>query len=228
MPYGLSQLASEMINGCFRDRIPTLGEVVLQAKRRIWEDDPVETSPTVLPGDTSKGRIDIRQRYRKIITDMALALNPGGHDLLAERREHVRLMNLLGDPLLKIPYPDSVPLSVSSRVDPGSKLQVRGTSPISGALRVELALVRDRLPEGIVPIGSYDGTLQQQAQMQSTYESSNEMTVVSYEQMVAPGDFLIELDVPSELKGRCVVAAYVYGQERWAVGSERVTVRRQK
>jgi hypothetical protein len=39
MPYGLSQLASEMINGCFRDRIPTLGEVVLQAKRRIWEDD---------------------------------------------------------------------------------------------------------------------------------------------------------------------------------------------
>ncbi len=236
MPYGLSQLASELINGCFRDRIPTLGEVVLEAKRRIWADDEYSLN---LSGKEAAGvlgeatasssvRVDIRKRYRKIVTDMAMALSPGNHALLEERREHVRLMNLLGDPLLKIPYPDVLPMTVPSKAEPGTRLRVTGKSPIAGRLHVELSLVRDRLPEGVMPIAAYDGRIAQQDQMQSTYESSNQLVLSRFEQDIAPGEFQIELDVPVDVKGRCVISAYVYGERTWAVASERIVIRKPK
>jgi hypothetical protein len=229
MPYGLSQLASEMINGCFRDRIETLGEVVHQAKRRVWIDDAhADQEPPTASREQASGRIDIRQRYRKIITDMATALNPGEHDLLAERREHVRLMNLLGDPLLKIPYPETIQIEVSDSLEPGSAAQVRGSTSLGGKLVIELALVRDRLPEGVVPLSSYDGSPAQLEQMQTTYDTANDLRISRYEQIVAPGEFLATIDVPSDVKGRCVISAYVYGNDRWAVGSQRVTVRKRK
>jgi len=229
MPYGLSQLASEMINGCFRDRIETLGEVVHQAKRRIWIDDAhADREPPAASREPGTGRVDIRQRYRKIITDMAIALNPGEHDLLAERREHVRLMNLLGDPLLKIPYPDTIAIDVSENLVPGSPAQVRGATLFGGKLVVELALVRDRLPEGVVPVAAYDGSPAQLEQMQTTYDTANDLRISRYEQIIEPGKFLATIDVPSDTKGRCVISAYVYGDDRWAVGSQRVTVRKPK
>lgn len=229
MPYGLSQLASEMMNGCFRDRIETLGEVVHQAKRRIWIDDAhADPQSPHTVGEKPTGRVDIRQRYRKIITDMATALNPGEHDLLAERREHVRLMNLLGDPLLKIPYPETIEIQTTEALEPGSTATVRGASPIGGKLVIELALVRDRLPEGTMPLAVYDGSPAQLEQMQATYDTANDLRVSRFEQVVAPGGFQAKIDIPSDLKGRCVMSAYVYGERGWAVGSQRVTVRKPK
>jgi hypothetical protein len=229
MPYGMSQLASEMINGCFRDRIPTLGEVVHQAKRKIWIDDGHADSqvPASVSGHGT-ARIDIRQRYRRIITEMALALNPGEHDLLAERREHVRLMNLLGDPLLKIPYPGMIDIEIPDSLEPASIVEIRGKSPIGGKLLVELALVRDRLPETAVPVSTFDGSPTQLAQMQTTYDTANDLRLSKTEQMVAPGEFLARIEIPSDVKGRCVISAYVYGDDRWAVGSQRVAVRKPK
>ncbi|MBU6236334.1 MAG: hypothetical protein KGQ51_00815 [Planctomycetes bacterium] len=229
MPYGLSQLASEMINGCFRDRIPTLGAIVLQAKQKIWIDDEVtDPQSSDTESQQNSSRIDIRQRYRRIVTDMATALNPGNHDLLAERREHVRLMNLLGDPLLKLPYPDIIEIEAAETLEPGSTVPIRGTTPIGGRLIVELALVRDRLPEGVVPLSNYDGSPAQLEQMQTTYDTANDLRVARFEQVVAPGEFEMQVAVPDDLKGRCVISAYVYGDDRWAVGSGRVAVRKPK
>ncbi|MFN5101638.1 MAG: C25 family cysteine peptidase, partial [Planctomycetota bacterium] len=88
MPYGLSQFSSELINGCFRDRIETLGELVLQAKRRVWLDDEEDMAETNTSESSANEVVDIRKRYRKIVTEMAQALNPSDHDLTLERREH--------------------------------------------------------------------------------------------------------------------------------------------
>ena len=232
MPYGLSQLASEMINGCFRDEIPTLGEVVLQAKRRIWQPDdapsPAPKSETESVEDTGARRLDIRKRYEKIVTEMARALSPGNHELVQERREHVRLMNLLGDPLLRIPYPQRIPLQIDKVTAADSILHVAGTSPLSGQLRVELSLVRDRLPDSVAPLSSYRGTAEQHEAMQRTYERSNDLLVTSKEQTVTEGPFSVDLEIPASAKGRYVVSAYVYGNNTWAVGSERLSVRKSK
>jgi hypothetical protein len=64
--------------------------------------------------------------------------------------------------------------------------------------------------------------------MQTTYDTANDLRISRYEQIVAPGEFLATIDVPSDVKGRCVISAYVYGNDRWAVGSQRVTVRKRK
>ncbi|MEI8212712.1 MAG: C25 family cysteine peptidase [Planctomycetota bacterium] len=245
MPYGLSQFASEMINGCFRDRIPTLGQVVLQAKQRIWELDETEDSSmasgVTIPEVTDKKdsvdaskesapekRLDIRKRYRRIVTDMARALSPGDHSLIGERREHVRLMNLFGDPLLRIPYPTNIDLQVPASIHASESLVVEGISPIAGRLVIELALVRDRLPNDAIPVASYEGTQAQHDQMQRTYERSNELVVLRDETSTIRGGFHREFHVPDDLKGRYVLSAYIYGENTWAVGSRRIIIRQPK
>ena len=247
MPYGLSQLASEMINGCFRDRLPTLGEVVLQAKRRIWIDDESnpdtqtqaspskQASPSTAASDLASATsaqdpqiVDIRQRYRKIVTEMANALNPSNHDLTLERREHVRLMNLLGDPLLKIAYPQPMELNVQEKIIAGESLKVSGSSPIDGKLIVELALVRDRLPDGVAALASYRGTDQERQQMNQTYATSNQLVVERTEIAVKAGEFSIDIPIRAEARGRYVLSTYVYGQDSWGVASKKLTVQRPK
>ena len=253
MPYGLSQLASEMINGCFRDRLPTLGEVVLQAKRRIWIDDDSNLntqsqSNTSLQANTSEPAntpdsvnnsasansaqdtqvVDIRKRYRKIVTEMANALNPSNHDLTIERREHVRLMNLLGDPLLKLAYPLPMELKAQDKVIAGESLRVSGSSPIDGKLIVELALVRDRLPDGVSALASFRGTDQERQQMNQTYATSNQLVVERSEIVVQAGEFSIDIPIRAEARGRYVLSTYVYGQNSWGVASKKLTVQRPK
>ncbi|MCY3005822.1 MAG: C25 family cysteine peptidase [Planctomycetota bacterium] len=223
MPYGLSQFASELINGCFRDRIPTLGALVFEAKRRVWIDD--EESPSALQ---QADGFDVRKRYRKIVTDMAQALNPSDHDLTLERREHVRLMNLLGDPLLKIPYPAPMDLEVPSKAASGETIAIKGHSSIAGKLVIELAMARDRLPETAVALRSYRGTQEDHQQMDLNYQASNQLVVHQMERSIETGVFHLDFLVPESCTGRYVLCAYVYGDRDWSVGSEKIVIRKSK
>jgi hypothetical protein len=226
MPYGLSQLSSELLNGCFRDRIPTLGELLLQAKRRVWVDDETSSIPND-PDDRDQPEVfDIRKRYRKIVTDMAHALNPSDHDLTLERREHVRLMNLLGDPLLKIPYPQPIEVNLPSKATSGERIKISGQSAVSGRLIAEVSLVRDRVPQGVVPVRAYQGTEQENQQMDRNYQTANQLTVTSISQVIDAGRFEVELQIPSDSSGRHVVSVYVYGNREWSVGSQKLLVRK--
>ncbi|MFN9345490.1 MAG: hypothetical protein ACK6DQ_02770, partial [Planctomycetota bacterium] len=225
-PYGLSQLSSELLNGCFRDRIETLGELVLQAKRRVWVDDE-KNSVENGTSDASESEVfDIRKRYRKIVTEMAQALNPSDHDLTLERREHVRLMNLLGDPLLKIPYPKPLELQVPSRATSGEILKISGTSSQGGKLILELSMVRDRVPESVSALRTYQGTQEDHHQMDKNYQDSNRLTVERIEQSIEAGSFEIDLQIPPGVSGRYVVSGYVYGDQDWLVGSKKMTIRK--
>jgi len=221
MPYGLSQFASELINGCFRDRVPTLGELVFEAKRRVWIDDEESASSM----KQAEG-FDVRKRYRKIVTDMAQALNPSDHDLTLERREHVRLMNLLGDPLLKIPYPAPLDLKVPSKGTGGESVAIQGRSGIAGRLVVELAMARDRVPENAVALRSYQGTQEDHQQMDLNYQASNQLVVHRMERSIESGGFEIDFPIPANCAGRYVLSAYVYGDRDWSVGAEKIAIRK--
>jgi hypothetical protein len=159
---------------------------------------------------------------------MANALNPSNHDLTLERREHVRLMNLLGDPLLKIAYPQPMELNVQEKIIAGESLKVSGSSPIDGKLIVELALVRDRLPDGVAALASYRGTDQERQQMNQTYATSNQLVVERTEIAVKAGEFSIDIPIRAEARGRYVLSTYVYGQDSWGVASKKLTVQRPK
>ena len=232
MPYGLSQLSTGMMDGCFRDQIPTLGGILLNAKRNIWKQSGAgakqgrESDNSIEPQISAGARL--RERQQSMIEQMATALSPEGHDLTEERREHVRLMNLLGDPLLRIMHPGSMSINCDLEPQAGKPLLVTGTSLRPGKLKIELTLSRDRLPDGIQPVKDFQGTEDQRKSMQDNYSRASDLVLAKFEQEIVPGEFSFELQVPLDCRGRCVVRAFVYGSNNWASGSQRVNVRRTK
>ena len=115
MPYGMSVLGLELLAAYFEDRPSTLGEWFLTAKRN----------------SLARPRTDEQSRT---LDSMAKTLNPKQTDLAEERREHVLLFNLLGDPLLRLPQPERAEVQVSGRAEPGSELTISGNSPIDGPI----------------------------------------------------------------------------------------------
>ena len=233
MPYGLSQLSTELMDCCFRDQNPTLGEILLNAKRNIWKKCAVPTAIEDLNSGVTtlaldSGGVRLRAKQESLIEQMAMALSPEGHDLNEERKEHVRLMNLLGDPLLRIRHPVSMPIRFEGELVAGKPIVISGNSPLPGKLKVELVLSRDRLPDGVQTVSDFRGTDAQRKTMQENYSRASDLVLVKSEQKIASGEFSVELLVPDECRGRCILRAFVYGNDEWASGSQRVNVRRLK
>ncbi len=97
MPYGNTVLGCELMRARFVDRSQTLGQWLLTAQTRMLaasEEDPC----------------------RKALDQVATGLAPPPVDLVGERREHVAMYHLLGDPLTRI---------VSSSADSAKHREVR-------------------------------------------------------------------------------------------------------
>jgi hypothetical protein len=86
MPYGNSVMGYELLRACFRDRPIALGDVVRLAQRRVL-------TPTA------------NDQLRAALDGMAELFSPGPVDLANERREHVLMYHLIGDPLLRLHRP---------------------------------------------------------------------------------------------------------------------------
>ena len=86
MPYGNTVLGCELLRACFRDRPDHLGDTLRLAQRRTL------VTPTADP-------------LRASLDSMAAGLSPLPVDLAAERREHVQMYHLFGDPLLHLRRP---------------------------------------------------------------------------------------------------------------------------
>jgi hypothetical protein len=86
MPYGNTVLGCELLRACFRDRPDHLGETLRIAERKTLD----------APADDS---------LRSSLDSLAAGLSPPPVDLASERREHVLMYHLFGDPLLHLRYP---------------------------------------------------------------------------------------------------------------------------
>ena len=91
MPYGNTIMGCELLRACFQDRPVALGDVLRLAQQRVLA--PVE-----------KGQQN-KDQLRATLDGMAEALSPPPVDLVAERREHVLMYQLIGDPLLRLHRP---------------------------------------------------------------------------------------------------------------------------
>jgi hypothetical protein len=83
MPYGNTVLGYELLRACFKDRPNELGNILRLAQRRSLdksEEDPLRAS----------------------LDGLAHGLSPPPIDLATERREHVMMYQLFGDPLTLI------------------------------------------------------------------------------------------------------------------------------
>lgn len=85
MPYGNIVLGCELLRACFRDHPEHLGDVLRLAARKTL---------TSMPEDQLRTSLD----------SIATGLSPAPVDLAGERREHVLMYHLFGDPLLRLRY----------------------------------------------------------------------------------------------------------------------------
>jgi hypothetical protein len=235
MPYGLSQLAGEMIEEAFLRRddeasdayARTLGRILVNAKRNVWQDD----LPSEVPiGDAAMERQNskLKSKYKTSVEQMARVLSPPDHSLLAERREHTRLMNLLGDPLLKIRMPGEIPIMGPVEIQAGEILPVRAVFQRSGRIQIELRLHRDQLPANLVSHGRYEGLPEQRALMQKNYELANNLVLWRHELDVTPGSTELNIPVPTETKGKQIVWIRMERPDGWSIGTHRFLVKRSR
>jgi hypothetical protein len=206
LPYAMSVLGQELMVATFQERHLTLGRVLFTAKR----------ASVTRPRDTLESR-----QYDAI----AATLMPMSADLTAQRREHVDLFNLLGDPLLRIPQPNDIKLSAPSDARAGETIKVSGKSPIGGRAVIEFVVRRDRLVAAPPAREGYDGSPAGLAEFATTYARANDSRLAAEEIELAPGEFTLSIGVPAEAKGECHVRVYVEGAEGYGLGSADVKVR---
>ena len=208
MPYGMSIMANELMTACFQTQLPTLGQVVLEAKRQTL----------TRPRDDDETRS---------LDALARLVNPKSRDLALERAEQVLLFHLIGDPLLKLPFPAQATLEVPGRARPGELLQIAGESPIAGEAVVELVVRRDKLRFRPTVRDVFSDADEALSAYQDDYLRANDPRLASTRLPVAAGHFQAELRVPDDAQGECHVRLYVTASDGCAVAASDLVIQRQ-
>lgn len=210
---------------CFVQNESRLGRVVLQAKQAIWTDDKESVEASALASESGSR---LKSKYRSAIEAMATALSPVGHDLVAERREHVRLMNLLGDPLLVIRHPKPLKIEARDTYEAGEPLDANIEVPWEGAMEVELLLHRDRLPGNLESIRANEQAEARYQRMQQNYDRANHLVIAHQVLDVDAGTHRVRFESSEDFRGQYVLRARMQGEDDWAIGTKRVQFQRKK
>ncbi|MBL9092520.1 MAG: hypothetical protein JNL96_14955 [Planctomycetaceae bacterium] len=206
LPYAMSIMAQELMASVFSNRVATIGEALRDAKRGL-----------------ALNRRESEQD--KQFDALAKALMPMAADLEAQRREHLSLFNLLGDPLLRLRQPEVVKLDVAAEARQGDVITVTGESPTSGRATIEFVVRRDRFTFRPVGREEFDTTPSGLNEMASTYMRANDTRLAASTMELSRGPFHFDVTVPAEAKGECHVRVYVEGTDRFALGSGDIKVR---
>lgn len=201
MPYAMSLLSLEMLREYFDSNTETLGELVMNAKRRMSQTDGNEDP------------------YRSMIEGLGKAFSPKPELLSAERREHLHLMHLIGDPLLRLKRPNRIEISAPARANAGAIIPVSGSMNQRSVLTVEVAYRRDRFRYRPPHRREYESTDQAFRAYQQAYENSHDLVCFRREIAVDQGDFLIHVPLPLDANGECIVSVFDSRSPNLSLGS---------
>ena len=210
MPYAMSLLSLEMVHEFFEGDAETIGELTMLSKRRMVEGS------------------DNNPKYRQMIEGMGNTFCPTAKLLKLECLEHVQLIHLIGDPLLRLKRPHEVVVDAEATASAGSAMTVSGNVPANGSLVLELAYERDRLRQRPPRRKNYDSSERSLVGYQDTYEKAQDLVCCSKIISVRKGKFETQIIVPTDAIGRCVVRAMLKSSEAFALGSTRVEVTKPK
>jgi len=193
MPYGNTTAAVGLIGRIYDHRDERLGDVWLETLVAMNRDDASEQRVT----------------SRKLIDALATLISPSGTKLADERREHMSLYNLLGDPTLRLHPPQAIPMKVESGHLDAGPLTVRLESPLTGELRLEVDLpLGSDPPESLIATGA------------ASEQSPGHWTVASATIPVVAGQSVVHTwTLPDALGGAMLCRAKVDDGTTWASGS---------
>jgi hypothetical protein len=217
MPYAMTILSHELLKEAFERRTPTLGEVLLHAKQNMVS--------TIQDSTSDENRIADPRQW---IDTLGKMFSPKPELLEAERYEHLALFNLMGDPLLRIAYPESIKLQMDEEVRSGEKMKIRLDSPLAGRGTLQLVCRRDGLTFSPETRGEYVESPEMLRELQNTFERANDHRWIEHPLTIPAGKFEIELPIPEQAYGFCQVRVFLTGQNSHALGGGDVYVRRPK
>jgi hypothetical protein len=214
MPYAMSIMGQGLIHGYFQQRADTLGEVILVAKQQLIAPTPSATKAA--------------QWNRRMLDTMATLLSPKPELVAAERREHLSLFNLLGDPLLRLPHPQQLQISSPSNVIAGSELLLTVTSPWAATATVELVCQRGTQKQQIGARITYLHEDQALKKYNQIYEQANDQVWTQVQLRLSKGSQQFKLAVPPAATGSCFVRIFAEGEKRYALGACPVFINQQE
>jgi hypothetical protein len=223
MPYAMSVMSVEMMNEYFQGECETLGELMLKAKQRMVALSNVRSD------EASQSKDD--NRYRQLLDALGESLSPTAKLLNAECREHVQLMQLLGDPLLRLRRPQDLALQLNrgtgtdGQFKSGEKVVVRGIAPEAGMLQLEIAYQRDRFRHRPSYRGDYDSSDEAFKKIQQDYLKAQDLVCARSVQTVKAGSFELEIEIPVGASGRCDVRAMMLGSGGIALDSKPIRIK---
>lgn len=205
MPYGMGVMGTCLMTEYFRQEHQTLGQVILAAKRR-----------TMAPIDNPDQPAGLN---RVLLEGAALMMSPNKNQLEAERREHLHLFNLLGDPMLKLAYPEQLALLAPRDAEPGQRVKVEGHCNVAGQAILELVCRRDSHKHQPPLRERYDPSDKALAALQPAYEQSLDRCWARWTMTLPAGKFATEIEIPQNSLGPCHLRLAVASPTTHAVGS---------
>ncbi|HEY2411658.1 MAG TPA: C25 family cysteine peptidase [Pirellulaceae bacterium] len=210
MPYAMGVMGTAMMHEYFQEHRPTLGETILAAKRKTMAriDDP--ENPVGL--------------NRMLLDGVAAMMSPNKSELEGERREHLHIFNLLGDPMLTLAHPQEVDLTAAAEAQPGQRIRITGKSPLAGKGVIELVCRRDCQKTDLPIRDRYDPTDKALAAYQSVYEQTLDRCWARWAVELPSGDFATEIIVPVSSRGPCHLRLTVANPTTYALGTTNLNV----
>lgn len=216
MPYAMAVMGNEMLRSYFRDEPPTLGDVILLAKQRMMHEPDIGS-------ETDRAE----ETNRLLLDNLAAVLSPTSKVLKAERREHLHLFTLLGDPMTKFAYPGDVSLAPIAEAKAGQVIEIQGKTDIAGPAIVELVCRRDKLRFVAPKRDRFDPSHEGLLSFQGVYEEANNRCWTFRQLQLSAGEFRTSLEIPEGCEGPCHVRVFVAAADRHALGHTQVLVRKE-
>ncbi|QDT06490.1 hypothetical protein K227x_49000 [Rubripirellula lacrimiformis] len=207
MPYGNATAAVGLIDGVFEQKLPRLGDAWRNTLDQMQQED---SANPVTPENANS---------RMMIDALATMISPAGSKLVDERREHLMLYNLIGDPTLNMHHPETIDVSVDTSVVAGDPIAVTVTSPIGGKLSVAI----DR-PLGGAKADDFSHT--DSVTPDPIAFDPNRTRLATLEMEINAGRSATATFVlPAKTTGPVIARAFVEGEQGFANGAARTILR---
>jgi hypothetical protein len=213
MPYAMAVMGTGLMDEYFQRQPATLGETILAAKRRM-----------MLPVDEQD---PLKNANRLLLDGIASIVSPSRELLEEERREHLHLFNLLGDPMLRLSHPQQIALEGPKEATPGQKLQIAGTTELIGRGVLELVCRRDQFKSAPASRERFDPTDKGLAALHDVYVAANDRCWARWGLDLPGGQFATEIAIPAEARGPCHVRLLAADGKTHALGSTSIYIRPQ-
>ncbi|MCC7085520.1 MAG: hypothetical protein IT427_10985 [Pirellulales bacterium] len=208
MPYAMSALGREAMREFFDGRRETVGELLLHAKRGMCRGDGVP--------------------FWSAIHALTVAAAPASLQPKEERREHLQLFNLFGDPTMKVRIPQTAKITAPKTASAGQWIRIASDSPMDGKAEIELVVRRDHFRRAPNERSAYRMGDAARAEFEATYREANDPRLASAKLDVCKGRFETEIAVPADASGPCHVRVFIEGTDDCAVGASDILIGNEK